>query len=99
MRPGEATRRGRGNSPSPTKTVWISPGCWSRPIPRQTQPPLLIDAREACAMAGIAVSSWHRLVAARKAPAFLKVGGATRWRRAEIEQWIGDGCPAQADAR
>jgi predicted DNA-binding transcriptional regulator AlpA len=58
--------------------------------------PLLLGAKQAAALPGLGVSTWLRLVAAKKAPASIKVGGSTRWRRTDILAWIEAGCPAVA---
>lgn len=54
---------------------------------------LLVPAREAAALACIGLSTWHRLVARGAAPQPVRVGGAVRWRRADLERWIAAGCP------
>jgi excisionase family DNA binding protein len=35
----------------------------------------------------------YRLADAGKLPSPVRLGCLVRWRRAEIEQWISDGCP------
>jgi excisionase family DNA binding protein len=57
---------------------------------------LLISDREAAALAGLSRATWHRLRAAGKLPACVKLGRSVRWRRADVEGWIASGCP---DAR
>ncbi len=55
--------------------------------------PLLLTARQAAALLAIGTSTLHRLVARGVAPAPVKVGGATRWRRADLLAWLAAGCP------
>ena len=54
---------------------------------------LLLTARQSAELVGIGLRSWQRCVSSGKAPQPVRIGGAVRWRRAEIRQWIADGCP------
>jgi excisionase family DNA binding protein len=53
----------------------------------------LLTAAEAAEMAGVAKRSWWRYVSSGKAPAAVRLGGAVRWRRSELAEWIQAGCP------
>ena len=53
----------------------------------------LLSAAEAAQMAGVAKRSWWRYVSSGKAPAPVRLGGAVRWRKAELAEWIAAGCP------
>jgi len=53
----------------------------------------LLSAAESAEMAGVAKRSWWRYVSSGKAPAPVRLGGAVRWRRAELAEWIAAGCP------
>jgi excisionase family DNA binding protein len=53
----------------------------------------LLTAAEAAEMAGVAKRSWWRYVSSGKAPAPVRLGGAVRWRRSELAEWIQAGCP------
>jgi predicted DNA-binding transcriptional regulator AlpA len=53
----------------------------------------LLSAAEAAQMAGVAKRSWWRYVSSGKAPAPVRLGGAVRWRRSELAEWITAGCP------
>jgi excisionase family DNA binding protein len=55
--------------------------------------PLRITAEEVAGMLDISARTLWRLVSARRIVAPLKIGGSTRWRRAEIEAWVAAGCP------
>lgn len=53
----------------------------------------LLTAAEAAEVAGIAKRSWWRYVSSGRAPAPVRLGGAVRWRRTELAEWIASGCP------
>ena len=53
----------------------------------------LLSAAESAEMAGVAKRSWWRYVSSGKAPAPVHLGGAVRWRRRELAEWIAAGCP------
>jgi prophage regulatory protein len=53
----------------------------------------LLTAAESADMAGVAKRSWWRYVSSGKAPAPVRLGGAVRWRRSELAEWITAGCP------
>ena len=53
----------------------------------------LLTAAESADMAGVAKRSWWRYVSSGKAPAPVRLGGAVRWRRSELADWIAAGCP------
>jgi predicted DNA-binding transcriptional regulator AlpA len=53
----------------------------------------LLTAAESAEMAGVAKRSWWRYVSSGKAPAPVRLGGAVRWRRNELSEWISAGCP------
>jgi prophage regulatory protein len=53
----------------------------------------LLTAAEAAEVAGVAKRSWWRYVSSGKAPAPVRLGGAVRWRRGELAEWIQAGCP------
>jgi prophage regulatory protein len=53
----------------------------------------LLTAAESAEMAGVAKRSWWRYVSSGRAPAPVRLGGAVRWRRSELAEWIQAGCP------
>ena len=59
-------------------------------------PPLLIAADEVAGMLDISTRTLWRLVSAKKIVSPVKLGGSTRWRRADIEAWVASGCPSPA---
>ena len=53
----------------------------------------LLTAAESADMAGVAKRRWWRYVSSGRAPAPVRLGGAVRWRRSELAEWIAAGCP------
>lgn len=54
----------------------------------------LVDIATVTAICGdISAQHWRRMVDAGRAPQPVRLGRALRWRRAELMQWIQDGCP------
>lgn len=60
--------------------------------PANTPAPALLDAKQSAILIGCSARHLTRLADVGKAPAPLKVGALTRWRRADLERWIADGC-------
>lgn len=56
-------------------------------------PALLVAARDAAALCAVSVATWWRWHAAARCPAPVRVGATVRWRRDELADWIGCGCP------
>lgn len=54
--------------------------------------PELLTDRQAAALCGIGVRSLWAYAGTSKAPAPVKVGGCTRWRRSDLGRWIAGGC-------
>ena len=59
----------------------------------QTQQPLAIRAKELAALLGVSLRQVWRLNAAGKLPRPVRLGGAVRWLRKEIEAFVEAGCP------
>jgi predicted DNA-binding transcriptional regulator AlpA len=59
--------------------------------------PLLVPAPEAAAVCGVSPATWHRLRAAGKTPAPVRLGGSVRWRLGELRDWVAAGCPARRE--
>ncbi len=57
---------------------------------------MLIDARAAWTLCGLSKSSWYKNLSCGRIPRPVKIGGALRWRRLELEEWIAAGCPARS---
>lgn len=54
---------------------------------------VLLSASECAKMCGISRRSWFRFSASLKTPACVRVGSSPRWRREDLELWIGWNCP------
>lgn len=61
--------------------------------------PPLISVDELASMLGVSTRTLWRLLSAGKLIKPIKVGGSTRWRRSDVQQWIAQGCPAPAERR
>jgi predicted DNA-binding transcriptional regulator AlpA len=60
--------------------------------------PLLLTARQAAAMCGVSLATWHRMVSAGRCPAPLRLSrGCVRWRAGELAEWVGVGCPPRRE--
>jgi excisionase family DNA binding protein len=53
----------------------------------------LLDARGVGTLLGCSVRHIYRLVDSARMPSPLRLGALLRWSRAELEAWIGAGCP------
>ena len=53
----------------------------------------LITVTELAELLGASVRTVWRKESTGHLPAPVRIGGLVRWRRAEIMQWIEDGCP------
>jgi predicted DNA-binding transcriptional regulator AlpA len=58
-------------------------------------PPLLVRAAAAARLCGLSRATWHRLVAAGRTPAPVRLGGAVLWRVEELRRWVDCGCPSR----
>jgi prophage regulatory protein len=55
--------------------------------------PVLLTADEVAAMLGVSERTLWRLLSAGKVPEPVRFGRSTRWRAAEVADWIDRGCP------
>ena len=53
---------------------------------------ILIDVKQLAAMVDLSQRTVWRLANAGWMPAPLKLGGSQRWRKAEVSEWIAQGC-------
>ena len=53
----------------------------------------LLTVRDVARLLALSERSVWRMSDAGKLPVPVRIGAAVRWRRAEIEQWISEGCP------
>jgi excisionase family DNA binding protein len=57
-------------------------------------PQHLYDVRTVAKLLDCSVRHIYRLADGGRMPPPLKLGALVRWRRSDIEQWLGAGCPA-----
>ena len=57
---------------------------------------LLLKAPEVASLLNVSERSVHSWSANGRMPPSIHVGRSARWRRADIERWLGAGCPAGA---
>ena len=62
--------------------------------PPADAPAALLDVRAVAAELGCSQRHVYRLADAGRMPAPVKLGALVRWRRAELSEWIADGCPS-----
>jgi excisionase family DNA binding protein len=55
--------------------------------------PMLIAADEMANLLGVSERTLWRLLSAGKVPRPVRIGRSTRWRAAEVKQWIENDCP------
>jgi excisionase family DNA binding protein len=53
----------------------------------------LLSAEEVAAMLGVSERTLWRLLSAGKFPEPVRFGRSTRWRPADVKDWIDRGCP------
>jgi excisionase family DNA binding protein len=59
--------------------------------------PLLWNAADLAQALNVGEATIWRWASAGKLPASIKLGGARRWRREEIERWVAACCPARRE--
>lgn len=62
--------------------------------PSASSEPLLITAQEFADLMQLSVRTLWRLSSAGQIPEPVRIGGAVRWRRADVTFWVEQGCPA-----
>lgn len=50
--------------------------------------PLLLQAKDAAALCGIGLRTWHTYRASGKLPPSYRIAGRRIWKRRDIERWI-----------
>jgi excisionase family DNA binding protein len=55
--------------------------------------PILISAEELARLMRVSERTLWRLLSAGKVPQPVRIGRSTRWRYAEVREWIEKGCP------
>jgi excisionase family DNA binding protein len=56
--------------------------------------PILISAEEVAKLIHVSERTLWRLLSAGKFPQPVRIGRSTRWRSAEVREWIEKGCPS-----
>jgi predicted DNA-binding transcriptional regulator AlpA len=64
---------------------------------RKNQDYELLSAKTLAEILSTSVRSIWRYRSSGRLPATVRIAGAIRWRRTDIEQWISLGCPSQKD--
>ena len=65
----------------------------------ESETPLLITASKLAALLEISTRTLWRLRSAGRLPEPVRLGGAVRWRREDIQEWIAGGCQRFNDRR
>jgi prophage regulatory protein len=55
--------------------------------------PIVLNAEQVAQTLGVSVRTIRRLDCAGKLPKPVRIGGAVRWRRDELEAWVAADCP------
>ena len=61
----------------------------------QTADDTLITADDLAKMLKLSERTLWRLLSGGKIPEPVRIGGSTRWRLAEVQEWIAQGCPTR----
>lgn len=64
-----------------------------------TEPARLLDVVAVAALLGVSTRHVYRLADGGRMPRPLKLGGARRWDRTAIDDWIQCGCPATSTTK
>jgi predicted DNA-binding transcriptional regulator AlpA len=59
--------------------------------------PLLVRAPEASRLCGVSEATWHRLRAADRTPAPLRLGSSVLWRVSDLKLFVEWGCPSRKE--
>jgi predicted DNA-binding transcriptional regulator AlpA len=76
----------------PTDTSLLPPT-----VPAATPKPLLVRVPEAGRLGGVSEATWHRLRAAGRTPAPLRLGGSAVWRMEALRELCAAGCSPCAE--
>jgi excisionase family DNA binding protein len=61
--------------------------------------PVLLTVAAAAEMLTVSVPTLRRMIAAGRTPQPVRLGRALRFRRADLLQWVEDGCPSRREVR
>jgi hypothetical protein len=79
------------------KTIMPDGGTPAPTAARPASEPLLVDTHEAATRCGVSLATWHRLKAAEKTPAPLRLIGKVLYRTADLQLWVALGCPPRKE--
>jgi prophage regulatory protein len=69
-----------------------------RPSPPAAPEPLLLTAPQAAALCGVSEATWHRMSAAGRCPAPVRLSrGCVRWLAEELRAWAAARCPGRKE--
>ena len=63
----------------------------------RTEQALLLSAQDAARLCGVSERTWRCWDAGGRMPNAVDIGRSKFWRRKEIEDWVGQGCPDRKD--
>ena len=66
---------------------------------KTTDAPMLLDANALAEKLSVSKATVWRMRDAGKLPQPVRLGACVRWKLADVERWLADGCPALASAR
>ncbi len=61
--------------------------------------PLLMDVGGVARLLSCSERHVYRLSQSKRMPKPLKLGALIRWKRADVEKWLADGCPDEREMR
>ena len=56
--------------------------------------PLLLNVADVAALLNVSTRSVWRMCRLGQCPEPVRVGGSTRWRTCDLQEWVAAGCPA-----
>ena len=57
------------------------------------EPAVLLDVKATARLLGCSPRHVYRLSDSARMPPPVKIGALVRWRRADVEKWVAEGCP------
>ncbi|MEX0702386.1 MAG: helix-turn-helix domain-containing protein [Planctomycetales bacterium] len=61
----------------------------------QTEEAVFLTPEDLAKMLKVSERTLWRLLSGGKIPEPVRIGGSTRWRLAEVQEWVAGGCPAR----
>ena len=102
--PSDQTLGLRLANPELAQTGYLSAGVQPKTREAKNQfvvnslPSLLVDAKALAGILSVSVATIWRMDASGKLPNAVRPSpGVKRWRREEIQEWVGAGCPCRKD--